>query len=87
MQDFKANLYCYDHKSVTENVESDSDSDEFHIKIKENVVEEGEDSKLVVAPRAKKKKVTIAYNSDDSDEEKEKTPKKLPLKMSVMTPS
>ena len=85
MKDFKANLYCYDHKSVTENVESDSDSDEFHIKIKENVVEEGEDS--MVAPRAKKKKVTIAYNSDDSDEEKEKAPKKLPLKMTVMTPS
>ena len=50
-------------------------------------MEEGEDSKLVVAPRAKKKKLTIAYNSDDSDEENEKTPKKLPLKMSVMTPS
>ena len=85
MKDFKTNSYCYDHKSVKENVESDSDSDEFHIKIKENVVEEGEDS--MVAPRAKKKKVTIAYNSDDSDEEKEKAPKKLPLKMTVMTPS
>ena len=87
MKDFKTNSYCYDHKSVTENVESDSDSDGFHIKIKENVVKEGEDSKVVAAPRDKKRKMTIAYNSDDSDEEKEKTPKKLPFKMTVMAPS
>ena len=87
MKDFKTNSYCYDNKSVTENVESDSDSDGFHIKIKENVVKEGEDSKVVAAPRDKKRKMTIAYNSDDSDEEKEKTPKKLPLKMTVMAPS
>ena len=52
------------------------DSDEFHIEIKENVVEEGEDSEVVVAPKAKKRKVTIAYNSDDSIEVKEKTQKK-----------
>ena len=76
MKDFMTKLYCYDHKPVTENVESDSDSDEFHIEIKENVVEEGEDSEVVVAPKAKKRKVTIAYNSDDSDEEKEKTQNK-----------
>ena len=38
MKDFMTKLYCYDHKPVTENVESDSDSDEFHIEIKENVV-------------------------------------------------
>ena len=69
-------LYCYDHKPVTENVESDSDSDEFHIEIKETVVEEGEESEVVVAPKAKKRKVTVVYNSDDSDEEKEKTQKK-----------
>ena len=31
----------------------DSNSDELHIEIKENVVEEGEESKLVVAPKAK----------------------------------
>ena len=43
-------LYYYDHKPVTENVESDSDSDEFHIEIKKNVAEEGEDSEVVVAP-------------------------------------
>ena len=30
---------------------------------------------MVVAPKAKKRKVTIACNSDDSDEEKEKTQK------------
>ena len=36
-------------------------------------MEEGEYSKVVVAPKVKKRKVTIAYNSDDSDEEKEKT--------------
>ena len=39
-------------------------------------MEEGEDSEEVVAPKARKRKVTIAYNSDDSDEEKEKTQKK-----------
>ena len=76
MKDFMTKLYCYDHKPVTENVESDLDGDEFHIEIKENVVEEGEDSKVVVASKAKKRKVTIAYNSDDSEEEKEKTQKK-----------
>ena len=76
MKDFMTKLYCYDHKPVTENAELDSDSDEFHIEIKENVVEEGEDSEAVVAPKAKKRKVTIAYNSDDSAEEKEKTQKK-----------
>ena len=77
MKDFMAKLYCYDHKPVTENVESDSDSNKFHIDIKENVVEEGgKVSKVVVAPKAKKRKVTIAYNSDDSDEEKEKTQNK-----------
>ena len=51
MKEFMTKLYCYDHKPVTENVELDSDSDEFHIEIKENVVEEGEDSEVVVAPR------------------------------------
>ena len=76
MKDFMTKLYCYDHKPVPENVESHSVSDEFHIEIKENVVEEGEDSEVVVAPKAKKRKVTIAYNSDDSDEENEKTQKK-----------
>ena len=39
-----AKLYCYNHKPVTENVELDSDSDEFHIRIKEVVLEEGKDS-------------------------------------------
>ena len=61
---------------VTENVESDSDSDEFYLEIKENAVEKDEDSEVVAASKAKKRKVTIAYNSDDSDEEKEKTQKK-----------
>ena len=87
MKDFMTKLYCYDHKPVTENVESDSDGDEFHIEIKENVVEEGEDSEVVVAPKAKKRKVTIAYNSDDSEEEKKKKEKKTTLEMTVMTPS
>ena len=31
---------------------------------------------MVVAPKAKKRKVTIAYNSDDSDKDKEKTQEK-----------
>ena len=76
MKDFMTKRYCYDHKPATENAESDSDSDEFHIEIKVNFVEGGEDSEVVVALKAKKRKVTIAYNSDYSDEEKEKTQKK-----------
>ena len=54
----------------------DSDSDEFHKEIKENVVEEGEGSEVVVAPNAKKGKVTVAHSSNDSDEEREKTQNK-----------
>ena len=69
-------IYCYDHKPVTENVESDSDSDEFHIEIKESLVEEGEDSEVVVGPKVKKRKVATAYNSDDYGEEKEKPQQK-----------
>ena len=69
-------LYCYDHKPDTENVESDSDSDKFHKEIKDNIVEEGGDSEVVVAPKANKRKVTIAYYNNDSDKEKEKTQKK-----------
>ena len=76
MKDFMTKRYCYDHKPFTENVEWDSDNDEFLIEIKENAVEEGEDSKVVVAPKAKKRKVINAYNSDDSDKEKEKTQNK-----------
>ena len=76
MKDFMTKRYCYDHRPFTENVEWDSDNDEFLIEIKENAVEEGEDSKVVVAPKAKKRKVINAYNSDDSDKEKENTQKK-----------
>ena len=76
IKNFITKLYCYDHKPVTENVELDSDIDEFHIEIKENVVEEGEDSKVMFAFKPKKGKATIAYNSDDSDKEKAKTQKK-----------
>ena len=76
MKDFMTKRFCYDHKPVTENVESDLDSEKFHIEIKENVVEEVEGSKVVVAPEAEKGKVTIPCNSDDSDREKEKTQKK-----------
>ena len=43
-----------------QNVELDLDSDEIHIDIKENVVKESEDSKVKVAPKFKKRKVTIA---------------------------
>ena len=45
MKEFMTNRYCYDRKPVTENVESNSDSDEFHIEIIENVVEERKDAK------------------------------------------
>ena len=34
-------------------------------------MEEGKDTNVVVAPKAKQRKETITYNSDDSDEEKE----------------
>ena len=76
MKDFMTKRICYDHKLVTENVESDSDSAEFRIEIKENVMEEGEENEMVVAPKSKKRKVAIGYNSHHSDEEKEKTQKK-----------
>ena len=39
-------------------------------------MEEGEDSQVMVATKAKMRKVTIVYNSDDSEEVKEKTQKK-----------
>ena len=52
MKDFMTKLYRYDHKPVTENVESDSDSDEFHREIKENVGEEDEDSEVLFAKKS-----------------------------------
>ena len=67
MTEFMTKLCCYGHKPIIGNVESDSDSDQFHIKIV-NVLEEGEDREG--------EKVTTAYNSNDSDDEKEKTQKK-----------
>ena len=76
MKDFMTELYFYDHKPVIENLESDSDSDEFHIEIKDDVVEEGENGKVVVALKVNKRKVTITYNSEDFHKEKEKTQKK-----------
>ena len=48
-------------------------------------MEEGEDSQVMVATKAKMRKVTIVYNSDDSEELKEKTQRKAHLKMAVMT--
>ena len=39
-------------------------------------MEEGEDSQVMVATKAKMRKVTIVHNSDDSEEVKEKTQKK-----------
>ena len=88
MKDFMPKLYSYDHNPDTDNVESDSDSDEFHIKVKENVVEEGQDSKVVVAPKAKKRKVTIAHTiAMILMSRKKRCKRKLPLKMTVMTQS
>ena len=46
------------------------------MEIKDNVVEECEDIKVVVAPKAKKRKVIHAYSSHDYDKEKEKMQKK-----------
>ena len=60
IKDFMTKLFCYDHKPVTDNVESDLKSDQVHIEIKENAVEEGEDSEVVVAPKAEKRKAVIA---------------------------
>ena len=60
IKDFMTKLFRYDHKPVTDNVESDLESDQVHIEIKENAVEEGEDSEVVVAPKAEKRKVVIA---------------------------
>ena len=42
-------------------------------------MKEGEDSEVVVSPKAKKRNVTIGYNIDESDEEKENTQKKTTL--------
>ena len=56
VKDFMSKRYCYDHKPATENVELDSDSDEFHIEVKQNVVEGDEDSEVVVAPKLKSEK-------------------------------
>ena len=39
-------------------------------------MEEGEDSKVVIVPKVKKRKVAIGYNRDDCDEEREKSQKK-----------
>ena len=39
-------------------------------------MEEGEGSKVVIARKAKMRKVTIGYNSDDCDEKREKSQKK-----------
>ena len=49
-------LYYYDHQTVTENVKSDWDSDEFYIEIKENVVKQGEDSKVWLLPKLNREK-------------------------------
>ena len=56
MNGFMTKLYCFDHKPVTKNVESDSNSDEFYIEIKENVVEQGEDSKVWLLPKLNREK-------------------------------
>ena len=56
MNDFMTKLYYYDHQTVTGNVKSDWDSDEFYIEIKENVVEQGEDSKVWLLPKLNREK-------------------------------
>ena len=56
MKDFITKFYFYDHKPVTENVESDPNSDEFHIEIKGNVVEEGEAPKWWLLRKRKREK-------------------------------
>ena len=56
MNDFMTKLYYYDHQPVTGNVKSDWDSDEFYIEIKENVVEQGEDSEKWLLPKLKREK-------------------------------
>ena len=56
MNDFMTKLYYYDHQPVTGNVKPDWDSDEFYIEIKENVVEQGEDSEKWLLPKLKREK-------------------------------
>ena len=56
MNDFMTKLYYYDHQTVTGNVKSDWDSDEFYIEIKENVVKQGEDSKVWLLPKLNREK-------------------------------
>ena len=56
MNDFMTKLYYYDHQTVTGNVKSDWDGDEFYIEIKENVVEQGEDSKVWLLPKLNREK-------------------------------
>ena len=53
-------LYCYNHKPVTENVESDLDSDEFHTEIKENV--DG-----AIPESVSKLNKIVSYDDTDSD--------------------
>ena len=56
-------LYCYNHKPVTENVESDLDSDEFHTEIKENV--DG-----AIPESVSKLNKIVSYDDTDSDSQK-----------------
>ena len=87
MNAFITKFYCYDQKPISENVESDSDSDEFPIEIKENVGEGGKDSKVVVAPIAKKIKCDNCIQQQSFWRgEKKEAEGKLPLKMTVMMP-
>ena len=60
MKDFMTKLYCYNHKPVTENVESDFDSDEFHTEIKENV------DGAILESVSKLNKI-VSYDDTDSD--------------------
>ena len=66
-------VYCYDHKPVTEIVETDSDSDGFHIEITESALWR----KVKTAREKTQKKTTFGNDSDDAIQESVSTLNKI----------
>ena len=77
MKDFMKKVYCYDHKPVTEIVETDSDSDGFHIEITESAVWR----------KVKTAKWWLLAKTMILTKREKRRKRKLPLEMTVMTPS
>ena len=79
MTEFMTKLCCYGHKPITENVESDSDSDEFHIEIKRMLWRK--------MKTANERKWQLHTKAMILKRRKKRRKRKLPLKMTVMTTS